>query len=215
MSDPAHLDVAKLIVDDLDSLQRERRRHFLPALVIVMMMIGGMLAVSLRSDLLAQPWWQLAVQCVLWVLCLIVFPAIGLGMLFPSRGARIGLAITAVVLTVFATLGVPHPDSLHGDPHFGGGCERMIIGYAVMVLAMGLFSGAFVQRRKSSAVYWISAGISLTALTAITWQCPMTGAAHVLPSHLAVAAGLMVLTSLVGFFAHRRARNSDQGLPST
>jgi hypothetical protein len=207
------IDAAKLIIADLESLQRERRRHFLPALLIVVLALAaGMVTLGLRPDLLAQPWWQLALQCVLWVLCLIVFPAIGLGLLFPSRNARIALAAGAVGLTVVATLGLPDPALFRADEHVhvGGGCSMMIAIYTLVVLLMGLLSGAFVQRRKVSAVYWIAAGISLTALTAITWQCPMTGAAHVVPSHLAVAAGLMIGTSLVGMLVHRkRARGQD------
>lgn len=210
------LDAAQLIVADLQSLQRERRRHFLPALFIVVLALGGaMLMMGMRTDLLAQPWWQLALQCVLWVLCLIVFPAIGLGMLFPSRNLRIALAAGAVGLTILATVGVPDPASFGADEHvhIGGGCSMMIAIYSLVVLLMGLLSGAFVQRRKVSAVYWIAAGISLTALTAITWQCPMTGAAHVVPSHLAVAAGLMVGTSLIGILVHRR--RSRSGAPES
>lgn len=200
------LDAAALIIGDLQNLQRERRRHFLPALLVAVIAVGGgMVMMGLRTDLLHQPWWQLGVQCVLWLLCLIIFPAIGLGLLFPSRGARIGLAASAVGLTLLATLGVPHEHgALFDDPHFGAGCGMMIAIYATMVLLLGLLSGAFIQRRKTSAVYWISAGISLTALTAITWQCPMTGAAHVLPSHLGVAASLMIGTSLIGILVHRR-----------
>jgi lysylphosphatidylglycerol synthetase-like protein (DUF2156 family) len=208
-----HIDAAQLIVADLESGQRQRRRHFLPALAIVTLAVAGaMLLMGLRPDLLAQPWWQLVLQCVLWVMCLIVFPAIGLGLVFPSRGARIGLAAGAVGLTMIATLGVPDAQMFGDDHHFslggngGGGCGLMISVYAAAVLLMGLLSGAFVQRRKATAVYWISAGISLTALTAITWQCPMTGAAHVVPSHLGVAAALMIGTSLIGVLAHRRQR---------
>ena len=198
------LDAAKLICADLEKTQRRRRRHFLPALVIVVLALGGgMLVVGLRPDLLEQPAWQLVLQCVLWLLCLIVFPAIGLGLVFPSRGVRIGLAGSAVGLTVLATLGLPTPEMWAPDTHGGLGCGALVTIYAVVVLLMGLLSGAFVQRRKTAAVYWIAAGVALTGLTAITWQCPLTGAAHVLPSHLGVAAVLMVATSVIGLLAHR------------
>ena len=209
MANDERIDAAKLIVADLESLQRRRRRHFLPALVIVVVAIGGtMVMMGLRPNLLEQPWWQLAIQCLLWLMCLIVFPAIGLGLLFPSRGARIALASGAVGLTVLATLGVPEPGMFAPDEHFHveGGCGLMITAYGAVVLFMGLLSGAFVQRRKASAVYWTAAGISLAGLTAITWHCPATGAAHVLPSHLGVAAFLMLATSAIGIVAHRRER---------
>lgn len=201
------IDAAELIVADLESKQRDRRRHFLPALLIsVLALGGGFVMLGLRADLLEQPMWQLALQCLLWLVCLVVFPAIGLGLLFPSRGARIGLAAGTVGLAVFATLGLPQAQMFGPDDHFQfeGGCSMMIVIYGAIVLLMGLLSGAFVQRRKTTAVYWIAAGISLTALTAITWQCPMTGAAHVVPSHLSAAAALMVGTSLIGILAHRQ-----------
>jgi hypothetical protein len=202
---PGRLDAAELILADLGVQQERRRRHFLPALLIAIIAIAGpMLIVGVRPDLLAQPAWQLALQCVLWLLCLIVFPAIGLGLMFPSRTTRVVLAGGAVGLTLLATLGVPAGLGADDHAHSGAGCSMLIIFYALAVLLMGLLSGAFVQRRRVSAVYWIAAGISLTALSAITWQCPATGVAHVLPSHLAVAAGLMIATSIVGILVHRR-----------
>jgi drug/metabolite transporter (DMT)-like permease len=205
--DPSSLDAATLIVADLDARQKRRRRHFLPALLIVIAaLIGGMLVIGMRPDLLQQPWWQLAIQCVLWVLCLIVFPAIGLGLVFPGRGTRIGLAGGAVGLTLLATLGLEQSAAEIAEAHSHDrlGCATLITVYAIMVMIMGLLSGAFVQRRRTSAVYWVAAGVALTGLNAITWQCPVTGAAHVLPGHLAVAIGLMLAASLVGIYVHRR-----------
>lgn len=200
-----HVDAAQVILADLDMQQSRRRRHFAPALVIAMIAVAGpMLVIGLRPDLLAQPAWQLALQCVLWLLCLIVFPAIGLGLMFPSRGTRIGLAGGAVGLTLLATLGVPAGLAAEDHGHSGAACSMLVVFYALAVLLMGLLSGAFVQRRRTSGVYWIAAGVSLTALSAITWQCPETGIAHVLPSHLAVAGVLMFATSVVGILAHRR-----------
>lgn len=206
MAEPTpKFDAAKLIVADLGRAKQRRVRRFVPVLtILVLALASAMLLMGLRPDLLDQPWWQLAIQCVLWLLCLIVFPAIGLGLLFPSRGVRIALASGAVGLTVLATLGVPTPTMFDAEDHGGPGCSVMIIAYAAAVLLMGLISGAFVQRRKTAAVYWIAAGIALTGLTAITWQCPATGASHVLPRHLGVAAGLMLATSVVGVLLHRR-----------
>ena len=193
---------------DLQALQRERRRHFLPALLLVLFALAGVaLIIGLRPDLLHQPWWQLVIQIALWVLCLLVFPAIGLGMLFPSRGARMALAAAALGLTPLATLGVPDNlrDGLTMDGAHFLGCATLSALYVFLVLALGLLSGAFVQRRSTAAVFWISAGISLTGLNAITWHCPLTDAGHVLPSHLAVAALLMAATSMIGVGVRARA----------
>jgi hypothetical protein len=190
---------------DLESCRRRRRRDFIPALIVVAVALAGaLLFLGLRPDLLEQPWWQLAVQCVLWALCLVVFPAIGLGVVFPSRATRVGLAVAAVALTLLATLGLPHDAMFEPDTHSGVGCGLLITSYVGAVLLLGLLHGAFVQQRKAAATYWIAAGIALTGLTAITWQCPVTGAAHVLPSHLGVAAAMMVAVSLLGVLIRQR-----------
>ncbi|NVB41565.1 hypothetical protein G6O69_27245 [Pseudenhygromyxa sp. WMMC2535] len=199
------IDAAKLILADLDSLQRERRRHFLPALgVILIAVVGGLLLVGLRPDLFDQPWWKLLVQALIWLMCLLVFPAIGLGLIFPSRGARVALAAVVVGLTPLATLGLPGEFSL-GDDCTLTGCGMMLTAYALLVMLMGLFSGAFLQRRSASAVFWIAAGVSLTALSAVTWHCPMDETSHILHSHLGVALLLMAATSGVGALVRRRA----------
>lgn len=206
-TDHVQVDAAELILADLEVQQSRRRRHFVPALIIATIALAvPMAAIGLRPDLLAQPAWQLGLQCVLWLLCLVVFPAIGLGLMFPSRGARVVLASSAVALALLATLGVPSGTAGDDHGHSGVVCSLLVVFYALAVLLMGLISGAFVQRRRASAVYWVAAGVSLTALSAITWQCPATGIAHVVPSHLAVAAGLMIATSLVGMLVHRRRR---------
>ena len=138
MTDGPRIDAAALIVADLQHDQRNRRRHFLPALLIVAMAVTvALVTMGLRPDLLQQPWWQLLVQCLLWLLCLMVFPAIGLGLVFPSRPARVGLAAGAVGLTLIATLGLPQGGPLFGADehfHFKGGCGMMIIIYAAAVL---------------------------------------------------------------------------------
>ena len=124
------------------------------------------------------------------------------------------LAASAVGLAMLATLGIPSATMFAGDDHGGLGCGMLVGVYAAVVLFMGLLSGAFLQRRRAAAVYWIAAGIALTGLTAITWHCPITGASHVLPSHLGVAALLMVATSIVGVLAHRRRDGARDSTPA-
>ncbi len=83
-------------------------------------------------------------------------------------------------------------------------CLVMLVIFGIGLLALGLFSGAFVQRRRPSAIYWVAAGVTLAALSTVTWHCPKTGAEHVMPNHLGGALALMLLACVVGFVAHRR-----------
>jgi len=202
-----HVDAAKLIVANLESGLRARRRHFIPALVLIVLALGGlMLMTGLRPDLLTQPSWQLALQAALWPVCMMLFPAIGVGLAFPARITRIALAAGVGLVTLLATLGLPHPSVFDPAAHcdFAGGCMMMIGLYAAIVLAMVSFNGAFVQRQQRSAVLWIAAGVSLATLAAITWQCPETSPEHVVPSHLGTAIAVMLVASLVGVAIHRR-----------
>lgn len=205
------IDAKALIEKDLDNLRSERRRHFVPALLLMVLCLGGFIMIrGTRPDLLEQPPWQLLVQITLWGMCLVVFPAIGLGLLFPNRGTRIALAVGGVVLTIAATMGWP----FQVVPNHGfqlGGCLKMLLIFGAGLLGLGLFSGAFVQRRRSSAVYWVAAGVTLAALNTITWHCPETGAEHVMPNHLGGAIGMMLLASVVGFIVHRRRKTFATG----
>jgi hypothetical protein len=202
-----HLDARALIEGDLDQLQRERRRHFVPALLLAAVALGSFIVIGgVRPDLLSQPPWQLLIQVALWALCLVVFPAIGLGLMFPGRVVRVLLAVGAVLLTFAATLGWPSDLVPNHDRFSFDGCMMMLTLFGVGLLGLGLFSGAFVQRRRTSAVYWIAAGVALAALNTVTWHCPNTGAAHVMPNHIGGAVVMMVLASVVGFVVHRRRR---------
>jgi hypothetical protein len=201
------VDAAKLIVANLESGLRARRRHFTPALVLIVLALGGlMLMTGLRPDLLTQPSWQIALQVVLWPACMLLLPAIGVGLAFPARVTQIALAVGVGLVTLLATLGLPHPSMFDPAAHcdFAGGCMMMIGLHAAIVLGMVSFNGAFVQRQQLSAVLWIAAGVSLAALAAITWQCPETNPAHVVPSHLGTAMAVMFVAALVGVVIHRR-----------
>jgi hypothetical protein len=83
----------------------------------------------------------------------------------------------------------------------------------VLLLGLGFISGAFVQRRRASSVFWVAAGLSLAALNVATWHCPITGLLHVVPGHLGGAALLLVLAAVVGMWAHRRARTIEHSSP--
>lgn len=176
--------------------------------------IGGSLAiVGARPDLLRQPPSQLAVLVGLWVLCLLVFPAIGVGLLFVSRGVRLALAVAAIAGTLAVTTGWPLQTPTL-DPHVhdsGGmlGCFSLTLGAGLLLLAIGFVSGAFVQRRAVTSVFWVAAGLSLMALNLVTWHCPSSGLVHVLPHHLGGAIVLLVLAVAVGIAARARTPKTD------
>lgn len=212
-SGDAKLDAGALIAHDLEDLQRERRRHFVPALALVILAIGGLLVTTgFRGDLLTQPPLQLATQIALWVLCLLVLPAVGLGLVFPSRWARVGLVVLTIGLTMGASLSWQLHDHHTGAMHFGiDGCfiVQLTLGAALFIL--GAFSGAFVQRRRAAAVYWVAAGLGLAALNTGTWHCPNATLEHVMPSHFTAAAVLITVTAVVGLVLHRRRDATGAG----
>lgn len=203
------VDAASLIAADLDRTQARRRRHFAPALVLVAVVVGGsFVALETRPDLLEQPPAQLALQVALWGLCLFIFPAIGVGLMFPRRSTRIGLATLAVLASVAATTGWPFAGAELGDhAHAYGGCLALTVGTGILLLGIGFLSGAFVQRRRFGSIFWIAAGLALMALNVVTWHCPVSGLLHVASGHLGGAALLLGLAVLVGIGARRAVQN--------
>lgn len=199
-------DALSAICADLERCQKAKRTHFLPALTLAAItVVGALVTMSVRPDLWQQPPAQLALQGLLWILCLVVMPAIGVGLLFPGRGARVLLALVAVATAVAATTGwplAPHPGGHGGVDR----CLTMVVGAGVLLLGIGFLSGAFIQRRRVTAVFWVAAGLSLAALNLVTWHCPQSGLMHVLPSHLGGAALLLSIAVVVGIVSHRRAR---------
>ncbi len=214
MTEEPRIDVNALIIGDLQNRQRERRRHFLPALLLAALFVGGSLAIfGIRSDLLDQPPWQLALQLLLWVLCFLVFPAIGLGLIFPKKTTRLLLTLLAVVATVAAAAGQGLAGFTDLARHLSGehglGCVGLMLAAGLIIFVIGILSGAFAQRRRPSTVYWITAGVALASLNLVTWHCPATGLAHVLPGHLGGAALLLLLASAVALVAHLRQRREE------
>jgi hypothetical protein len=173
-------------------------------MLTAIVVVGVLVSTNVRPDLLHQPPMQLALQVMLWGLCLLVMPAIGVGLLFPGPTARTVLAVVAVITAIAAATGWPM------SPHAEGGaggidrCTTILVGAGALLLAVGFLSGAFVQRRRVTSVFWIAAGLTLAALNLVTWHCPRSGLAHVLPSHLGGAVLLLVVAGVVGVALHRR-----------
>jgi len=202
------VDAAELIAADLNREQRARRAHFSPALWLTLVAVAGTLAATgVRPDLLEQPWPALAGQLVLWVVCVLVFPAIGVGLLFPSRQMRLAIVGVGVVGTLGATLRWP---LAAGGLDRIASCFGLTVGVGALLLGIGLVSGAFVVRRRDSAVVWIAAGLSLAALNVITWHCPQTGLLHFATAHLAAAAGIIVVATAAGLWIRSRLPASSR-----
>lgn len=208
-------DAYAAILQDLQRSQRVRRKHFAPALMLVaIVVVGFFIVMQTRPDLLEQPPAMLALQCVMWLLCLLLMPAIGVGLVFPSTKVRIGVATAAVACAVVASTGWPLTEHVAHGGHGGfDRCSTVVIGTGVVLLGIGFVSGAFVQRRRVTAVFWIAAGLTLAALNVVTWHCPQSGIMHVLPSHLGGATMLMAIAVVVGIVLHRRSRAESAATP--
>ncbi len=206
------LDAVPLIVADLQATRRARTRHFLPALILALLVIGGLLVLAgLRPDLWQQPVGQLLAQLAVWALCLVALPAVGLGLWFPSRPLRLLLVVAAVVAAALAALGRDLWAMLGGLAMSGQGpqldfCVSATVGAGFVLLALGVLSGAFAVRRRAGSALWVSGGLSLMALDVTIWHCPSDDLGHNLYSHLGAALLLMVLASVAGLIVHRRRR---------
>lgn len=200
------LDAARLITADLEASRRARARHFVPALVVSLLVVGGFLVLSgLRPDLWRQPVGQLLAQLAVWALCLVALPAVGLGLWFPSRPLRVALVIAAVLAAALAALG-PALWAMAGQGPRLDFCVGATVGAGFVLLGIGVLSGAFAARRRAGSALWVSGGVSLMALVATVWHCPSDDPGHNLFSHLGAAALLMVLASAAGLLVHRRQR---------
>lgn len=202
------IDARRLIEGDLQDLRRERALHFRPALVLAVLAPAGLLLyTTLRDDLLRQPAWLLALQGVIWLLALLALPAIGLGLWFPSRPARVALAGAALAAASVVALGPElFRGPLEGDLFRLGYCSYLTLGAGALVLAVCAISGAFAQRRRTTAALWLSASIALIGVVTTTWHCPVTELDHTLPMHLGSGALLLAVAAATGVAAHRVQR---------
>lgn len=206
------LDAVGLIVADLHANRQARVRHFMPALVLSLLLVGGFLVLEgLRPDLWRQPVGQLGAQLAVWLLCLVALPAVGLGLWFPARSLRIMLVVAAIGAAAGAALGPDLWAMFIGGSVPGQGprldyCINATVGAGFVLLALGVLSGAFAARRRASSALWVSGGMTLMALDATVWHCPSADPGHNLYSHLGAALLLMLLASVAGLIVHHRQR---------
>jgi hypothetical protein len=200
-------DLLTSISRDLGSLRRDRRRQFLPAVLLTVVIVAGVATgLGLRPDLFEQPPWQLALQAAVWMVCLVAFPAIGVGLWFPSRATRLVLAIGGVALAIVSSVGIQPFASSNGQGATAGPCWLVLAGCGFALLVVGAWSGAFAQRRARSSTFWIAAGLALAALEVVTWTCPCAETGHVVTMHFGPALLVVVIAATAGALLHRRRR---------
>ena len=202
------VDAARLITADLATDRRARAQHFRAAAVLAVVAPGLVLfAVGARPDLLAQPPWILALQLLVWALALAALPALGLGLWFPRRAARIVLGLAAALAGLVVALGPALLDMSH-EAMFDHGlaCASLTLALGALLLAICAVSGAFAQRRRRVAALWLAAAVALVGVDTIAWHCPVTDTGHTVTGHLGAGVVTLLIAGLVGAALHRRQR---------
>ncbi|MGH1341208.1 MAG: hypothetical protein ACRBN8_06640 [Nannocystales bacterium] len=197
-------DVFDAIGADLSAGTREKRRHFLPAFVGAVLLIFALLAMTgIRQDFDQMPLWRQAALGVSWLVCGVLFPAVGVGLWFPSRSARLALAVAGIALPLSAVVGWP----LGTDaPHGAASCAIALVALGTGLVGVGALSGAFAQRRAATSTMWVAAGLTLAALATTSWICPVDQGEHLVCGHLLPGLTFAALALALGRFMHRRSR---------
>jgi hypothetical protein len=207
------VDAKALIAGDLAERRRERLQHFRPAwLLTAAIPIVGLVLTGARDDFWAQPAWILGLEALVWGLALFALPALGLGLWFPGRAARVVLGLLAAAVAFVVAAGpalfdMSYPTGMEDHPIYQVGCASLTLGAGALVLAVCALSGAFVQRRRSAGALWLAAAIALLGVLTTTWHCVITGLDHTLPSHLGAGVLMLLVAGLVGAGLHRRQRD--------
>lgn len=207
------VDAKALIAGDLAERRRERLQHFRPAwLLTAAIPIVGLVLTGARDDFWAQPAWILGLEALVLGLALFALPALGLGLWFPGRAARLVLGLLAAAVAFVVAAGpalfdMSYPTGMEDHPIYQVGCASLTLGAGALVLAVCALSGAFVQRRRSAGALWLAAAIALLGVLTTTWHCVITGLDHTLPSHLGAGVLMLLVAGLVGAGLHRRQRD--------
>lgn len=197
-------DVFDAIGADLSAGTREKRRHFLPAIVGAISLIFALVAMAgIREDFIEMPMWRQLSLATSWIICGLLFPAVGVGLWFPGRRARIVLAVAGVAVPLAAVVGWPMGTD---PPHEATSCGMALIALGTGLVGVGALSGAFAQRRAVVSTTWVAAGLTLAALATTSWICPVDHAGHLAWGHLVPGLIFAALALALGRRLHRRAR---------
>jgi hypothetical protein len=191
-------DAATAIREELCAQRRRRRTRFGLSALLATSGFGGIVAVWARPDLWDQPWPQLAGQIALWVLGLLVLPAIGVGLWFPGRMSSGSVALLTLLAIVLATgSGWPAP-ALDGEPTRSGSCAGIVGLVGAAGIGLALSSGAFIQCRRRASTLWLAAAIGVLALVAPLWVCTGAAQRHVWTDHLGFALVVAIAAAGLG-----------------
>ncbi len=197
-------DVFDVIGADLSAAVSEKRRHFVPATIGAISLIVALVAMAgIREDFLEMPIWRQGALGMSWVICGLLFPAVGVGLWFPRRGTRIALATAGLLLPLCAVVGWPLG---HDDPHPVGPCGMALVVLGAGLVGIGALSGAFAQRRSAKSTTWVAAGLTLAAVATTSWICPVDEAGHLVWGHLVPGLAFVVVAMALGRWLHARAR---------
>jgi hypothetical protein len=197
--------VALAIEAQLGDGLRARRARFWAAFVAAAMVLGGGLwMMGPRPDLIALPAAGLVLAAVL-VIAVLVLPAIGAGVFFPSRTTSLGLFGAALAgLGYVVIAGVDRGPWVGGPVAPFGPCATAGASVASVLLVAALFGRAFVERRARRAVVWTAAGVGISAATFVTSVCQSHDPAHLLLAHGVPALCAVAAAALIGLWAHSK-----------
>ena len=199
-------DVFDVIGADLSAAVAEKRRHFVPATIGAISLILVLVAMAgTRHDFGEMPLWRQLSFGASWIVCGVLFPAVGVGLWFPRRWTRLALALVGLALPLCAVLGNP---AAHEDPHPAGPCGMALVVLGIGLVGIGALSGAFAQRRASASTIWVAAGLTLAAVTTTGWICPVDEPGHLAWGHVVPALGFIVAAVMLGRWVHARQRRS-------
>lgn len=197
-------DVLEAIGADLSAETREKRRHFLPALVGAISLVCALLAMAgIREDFIEMPMWRQIALGASWLVCGLLFPAVGVGLWFPARGTRIALAVAGIAIPVAAVVGWPMGTD---PPQQAASCGMALVALGTGLVGVGALSGAFAQRRAATSTTWVAAGLTLAALATTSWICPVDHGGHLAWGHLIPGLAFAAVALAVGRRLHRRQR---------
>src|SRR5688572_1569842 len=140
----ASFDALSTISHDLDRQRRSRGRHFFRAWLIGATFLLVLTSViGWRSDWPSQSGWRVIAQLCSLAFGLVLFPAIGVGLWFPTFRSRLGLVTVGLGTTAIASLTCLQ---VAEDAGFGGPCPLLVWFAVGLLFSVGLGSGAFTAR---------------------------------------------------------------------
>lgn len=199
------VDAVSVITRDLGRLHKRRRQRLVVVGIASTLAVVGMLAsVGARPDWLEQPLSRLVVHAIVVGLGLVVFPAIGFGLLFPRPKTRYVLVAAAVLAGVAVALAWPPSRASTAALTSNLSCMLVTATTGLVLLVIGLVGRVFRERPSGAGVFWLAASLYLLCSNAIACHCPNEHWTHTLPSHLAAALLMGLGAAAIGSILPRQ-----------